>query len=63
MVFVQIFYTTFQANSPASSALFIEGFVADQTIVVYLHIRAKGEYSDGALSPLKMQFIENDIFR
>lgn len=54
MVFVQIFHITFQANSPASSALFIEGFVAIQTTVVYRHIRAKREYSDEALSPLKM---------
>lgn len=53
MVFVQIFHITFQASSPASSALFIEGFVTNQAIVEYLHIRAKGEYSDEALSPLK----------
>lgn len=54
MVFVQTFHITFQANSPARSALFIEAFVANQTGVVYLRIRAKGEYSDEALSPLKM---------
>lgn len=54
MVFVQTFHITFQANSPARSALFIEAFVANQAGVVYLRIRAKGEYSDEALSPLKM---------
>lgn len=54
MVFVQIFRITFQAKSPASSARLVGGFLANPTIVVYLHVRAEAECSDEALSPLKM---------
>lgn len=54
MVVVHIFHTTFQASSPASSALSIEGFVANQTTVMYLHVGAKGQYSDAAILPSEM---------
>lgn len=52
MLFVQIFHTTFQANSPAGSALCVGGFVAYQTIVVHLLVRAEGHYSDKTRPPL-----------